>query len=37
MRWGCAKPNPKVNNARNNGLEMLERIDQMTQSGTFPR
>jgi putative SOS response-associated peptidase YedK len=28
--------NPKVNNARNNGPEMLERIDLMTQSGIFP-
>jgi putative SOS response-associated peptidase YedK len=28
--------NPKVNNARNNESEMLERIDQMTQSGIFP-
>jgi hypothetical protein len=28
--------NPKINNVRNNGPEMLERIDQMTQSGIFP-
>ncbi len=28
--------NPRVNDARNNGPEMLERIDQMTQNGIFP-
>jgi putative SOS response-associated peptidase YedK len=28
--------NPKINNVRNNEPEMLERIDQMTQSGIFP-
>jgi putative SOS response-associated peptidase YedK len=28
--------NPKVSNVRNNGPQMLERIDQMTQSGMLP-